>query len=203
MTGESCLIKLVKLIRIEVFCFLYFFAYGFSNVTLNQTIQDKVCLHIHNLTAEICRDLQKQPDYYIQATDIYRRNTKWNSYMTLIVSIPGIIITLFLGRWLDNYPRFFRFALAAPPLGSVIAVSIVLYQTFYFEIRRFTQLYPYHRNWQPIVFQTTWIFSILPSQAAWVEAWQHYCVRPSLMFPGITSLKTGPSDSLWSIFAWN
>ncbi|XP_074605735.1 putative peptidoglycan muropeptide transporter SLC46 [Brevipalpus obovatus] len=124
----------LKVISLDIFCFIVCFTFGFSDISLNQIVQDKICLNDLHLSRDVCHNIQDQKDYLPQAIDIYTHVTRWKSYVNFIGYFPGILVTIFLGKWLDRYPNMMKYVLAAQPLGNLVCCLIVLHQLFYFKI---------------------------------------------------------------------
>ncbi|XP_074603934.1 putative peptidoglycan muropeptide transporter SLC46 [Brevipalpus obovatus] len=123
-----------KVISLDIFCFLICFSIGFSDVSLNQIVQDKICLNNLKLPSDVCRNIQDHKDYVPQAIHIYGEVTLWKSYLGFINCFPGILIILFLGKWLDLKPRIRKYLLAIGSFGSFLGSLIVLHQLYCFEI---------------------------------------------------------------------
>ncbi|XP_074600475.1 putative peptidoglycan muropeptide transporter SLC46 [Brevipalpus obovatus] len=124
----------LKVINLDVFCFLICFVLGFTDISLNQVVQDKICLNDFKLSSKVCSNIQDRKDYLTQAIDIYGQVTLWKSYSSLIDCIPSILVTLFIGKWLDRYPKMMKYVLAAGPFAFFLGNLIVLYQLYYFQI---------------------------------------------------------------------
>lgn len=128
----------LKVISLDIFCFIVCFNFGFSDISLNQIVQDKICLNNLRLPPDICHNIQDRKDYLTQAIDIYTHVTRWKSYVNFIGHFPGILVTIFLGKWLDRYPNMMKYVLVAQPLGNLVCCLIVLHQLFYFKIGKET-----------------------------------------------------------------
>ncbi|XP_074598901.1 putative peptidoglycan muropeptide transporter SLC46 [Brevipalpus obovatus] len=124
----------IKVFRIDLYVLMFAFTMGITHVPSNQLVQDKICLNDFLLSPEICRNIQERPEYTKEAIAIYRKTTLFSTYASLVIFVPSILVTLFLGRWLDRYPQNLKFVLAAPLLGFILYCLGCIYQCIHFEI---------------------------------------------------------------------
>lgn len=123
----------IRVLDVDVFVLLFCFSAGVMNVTATQLVQDKICLNDLKLPPKVCENIQERKDYLKQASYIYKLTTKFSTYASLVIFIPGIFVTLLLGRWLDRYPQYTKYALIAPAIGNIIHVTATIYLTLNFE----------------------------------------------------------------------
>lgn len=139
-TGKE-LLELINLLRIDVFMFVYIFGYMLPNVTLNQLVQDKVCLNELKYDRNFCLNLQAaEPQFEIQKNRVLEYATTLKNYQTLIATTPGVVLSLFIGYWIDSYPSHLKYLLSAPAVGAIIQALLVIYDCIYFERRKFNNL---------------------------------------------------------------
>lgn len=124
----------IKMLRIDLYVLMFAFTMGITHVTNNQLVQDKICLNDFGLPPDVCRNIQERPDYTKEAIAIYRKTTLFSTYASLVIFIPSIVVTLFLGRWLDRYPQNLKFVLASPLLGFILYCLGCIYQCIHFKI---------------------------------------------------------------------
>lgn len=125
----------LKAMKIDVFCFLFSLAVGVSSNTVILIVQDKICRNDHGLSWSVCGDIQQEGgSHYSETIDIYKQVTQWQGYSVLVCGMPGIIVTLFAGRWLDKYPMYMKYALASPAIGSFIGSLLLIYQLLNFKM---------------------------------------------------------------------
>lgn len=124
----------LKVINLDIFVFLLCFGFSFTEISLNQIVQDKICLNDLKLSTDVCSNIQDREDYLTQAIDILGKATLWKSYSSLIDCIPSILVTLFIGKWLDKNPKMMKYVLAAGPFAFFLGALIVLHQLYYFKI---------------------------------------------------------------------
>ena len=133
--------ELVKLLRIDVFMMLFLVSHSISLVSINQLVEDKVCLNDLNLNRTICLNLEnvsgkrEQDKNYILSTAAVFKN-----YQTIISTAPGIFLSLFIGYWIDTYPSHLKYILAAPALGGTIGSLLIIYNCLHFKLGKFWKI---------------------------------------------------------------
>ncbi|XP_053211378.1 uncharacterized protein LOC128395018 [Panonychus citri] len=128
-------LELIKLLRIDIYMMLFFISFSISGVSLNQLVEDKICLNELNLNQSICLNLehtdadQEEAKNYVLSTAAVFKN-----YQTIISTVPGMFLSLFIGYWIDTYPSHLKYILAAPALGGTIGSLIVIYNCLHFKL---------------------------------------------------------------------
>lgn len=117
---ENCEIMKVLLISLSVS-----FSRNFVSIPTIQLVQDKYCMNNLNLPAKVCYDIQHNDNFYEQEIHIYQKATSFIGDQTLIFSIPAIIPSIFLGKWLDMHPNHIKYVFSLPLFG--ISLVYVLY----------------------------------------------------------------------------
>ena len=127
-------LELIKLLRIDIYMMLFFISFSISGVSLNQLVEDKVCLNQLKLDKSICMNLEHTDNSHeTNKNYIFSKAAAFKNYQTLIFTTPGIFLSLFIGYWIDNYPSHLKFILAAPAFGGTLGAFIIIYNCFYFE----------------------------------------------------------------------
>ncbi|XP_074602583.1 putative peptidoglycan muropeptide transporter SLC46 [Brevipalpus obovatus] len=119
---------------LDIYVFLFAFGIVITNITAMQIIQDKVCINDLNLPQEICINIEKRPEYSKQANHLYTTATTFRMYEDIIIFVPSILITLFIGKLLDKYPQHLKIFFAAPLIGVTLHCFFVIYNVIYFEL---------------------------------------------------------------------
>lgn len=133
------IIELLSMLRLDVFFALYLFGLAIPHVTAAQFIQDKFCINELktdlDMTISKCLHLEKLgPEYEEVKNQVYAFSTIFKNYQHLIATPPGIILSIFMGYWIDSYPRHLKYLLALPCFGGALSVLFAIYNTIYFEI---------------------------------------------------------------------
>uniref|UniRef100_T1JZL4 Uncharacterized protein n=1 Tax=Tetranychus urticae TaxID=32264 RepID=T1JZL4_TETUR len=130
------LLELVKLLRIDVFFMLTIFALYIPSVTVTQLSQDKYCMNTYSVNESICLELETHTnDSYTPIRNMVLEDaTTLKMYSTIIVTVPGIVFSLFLGYWVDTYPGHIRYMLTLGPICGILQNLITIYQCFAFDI---------------------------------------------------------------------
>lgn len=102
-------------------------------ITTVQLVQDKICLDSENLSDETCMNIQKNTVFLRQQNEIYIKSNTYDAFEVFLTHFPSVLITLFLGKWMDRRPECIKYVLAAPALGLVIRAVLAIYQCFYFH----------------------------------------------------------------------
>ncbi|XP_074602702.1 lysosomal proton-coupled steroid conjugate and bile acid symporter SLC46A3-like [Brevipalpus obovatus] len=119
---------------LDVHVFLFAFSVAITNITSMQIIQDKVCVNDLRLSPEICHNIEKRPGYSKQADHLYRKATEFRMYEGIMIWIPSMMVTLFIGKLLDKYPQLLKVFFLAPLVGITIHCFLVIYNAIYFEL---------------------------------------------------------------------
>lgn len=133
-------IEFAKALRIDVFSLFYWCSYAMPLITTIQEVEDKICLNSFNFSAVVCKDIEGSRTQFMMAqTNIYRLSTVFDSWEIFLTHVPEVMITLFVGRWIDQYPQYTRIVLASPCIGSVLYSTIAIYQSLSFSNRKITE----------------------------------------------------------------
>jgi len=96
----------IKLLKIEFFTFIFILCFSLKKTPLDQLIQDKLCRLKYKLSVEFCEHLpetKNSDEFYEYKSLILSDAVQYNMYQTLIITCPAILLSLFLGSWIDNY----------------------------------------------------------------------------------------------------
>ncbi|XP_015789275.1 uncharacterized protein LOC107366207 [Tetranychus urticae] len=134
--------NVVQKIRIELYCFLYFLATHMIKLPLNQLIFDKLCLNDYRLAADSCESLSDEPDSKVY-NQIETSMVNLAIYQHLLSILPSIILTLFLGHWIDLRLDHLRYILALPCIGGAMLNIFLTVQCINFDAEPIDTIYPY------------------------------------------------------------
>ena len=122
--------RFLCLLRIDFYFFLFLIGTYLIAIPVNQLVQDKICLNNLSLNSSICGNLNDVPSDAEQLKLIVlEKATLIKNYQIMVSLAPGIILSLFLGRWMDLYPGHIKYLLAFPCLGEVIQSFLLIYLT--------------------------------------------------------------------------
>ena len=96
----------VKLLKIEFYTFIFILCYSLKKTPLDQLIQDKLCRLEYNLSVQFCEflpEMKNDDEFYEYKSLILGDAVQYNMYQTLIITCPAILLSLFLGSWIDCY----------------------------------------------------------------------------------------------------
>lgn len=132
-SNKSFFRKNIKIFKVLILTSGFMFVLSFVNITSIQIVQDKYCLSNLQLPEEICKDIQHNDNFYQQAIQIYQISSTFMGYKSCIFFIPGIFVSLFLGRWLDKNPQHCRYIFAGPFFGMFFVNLLHAILTFYMD----------------------------------------------------------------------
>ncbi|CAG2176864.1 unnamed protein product, partial [Oppiella nova] len=96
---------------------------------MDQLVQDKICLFKYKLNSTYCTDLstmEDEDDYLHKKSDILADGTTYLMYYTIILTIPSVIASLFIGSWTDTYLKVKKILLIGGAIGSVLEMLILI-----------------------------------------------------------------------------
>ncbi|XP_015789276.1 uncharacterized protein LOC107366208 [Tetranychus urticae] len=136
--------RVLCLLRIDFFLFLFQIGTSLIAVPVNQLVQDKICLNNLFLNHSICNDITNiHPAFDDAKKDILEASTFIKSYQYIVSASPAIFLSLFLGRWMDLYPGHMKYLLSLPCFGGLIQSSILIYQVYFWQIDARKTVYSY------------------------------------------------------------
>ncbi|XP_015781281.2 uncharacterized protein LOC107359311 [Tetranychus urticae] len=135
--------ELVKLLRIDVFYFLINLCTSLPDVTGNQLMQDKYCINKYKINESVCLNMETAgPEYDTVKNDILRDTTTLKNHVSLMTTIPSIILSLILGYWIDKYPGHLRYLFGLASLANIFQFIMIIYQCLHFEMGADLLLWP-------------------------------------------------------------
>ncbi|XP_015785196.1 uncharacterized protein LOC107362613 [Tetranychus urticae] len=127
-------ISMFKLLRVDVFLVLFNISSVIVHLSLNQLVEDKICLNELKLNQSICLNIENV-DESREADKNYvlTRAAYYKNYQSLMITLPGIFLNLFVGCWLDSYPEHTKFILAVPTLGIFMDALLTIINCLQFK----------------------------------------------------------------------
>ncbi|XP_015781280.1 uncharacterized protein LOC107359309 [Tetranychus urticae] len=127
--------ELVKLLRIDVFYFLATLSTSLPGIALNQLMQDKYCINKYSQNESVCLNLENAgPEFDTVKNDVLKDTTTLKMHVTLMTTIPAIILSLILGFWMDKYPGHLRYLSGVASLAIVCQNIMIIHQCLHFEM---------------------------------------------------------------------
>ena len=129
-------IDFLKLMKVDLCLTFFMFGLIMQNVTVLQLMEDKMCRNQLNLNEEFCHTLTT--DHYNESDTklILRKANTFKNYQFTIVNGPALVLSIFLGYWLDNYPKYIKFMVIFPLLAGFCMNLILLINAFFFSARK-------------------------------------------------------------------
>ncbi|RWS07757.1 hypothetical protein B4U79_17285 [Dinothrombium tinctorium] len=134
--SETKFYKLLSLLKIEPFIFLFLLAASEKSVTVTQMYQDKLCIIDYGESASFCKylnatsELEKQKKISLLAEASF-----FSPYQALISTIPSVIASLFIGAWIDKHFKAVKIVLLMAALCSSLETSILMLNAINFQWR--------------------------------------------------------------------
>uniref|UniRef100_T1KLD2 Major facilitator superfamily (MFS) profile domain-containing protein n=2 Tax=Tetranychus urticae TaxID=32264 RepID=T1KLD2_TETUR len=134
--------EIIELLRLDVYFALFLFGLAIPSVTASQFIQDKFCINQLKLDPSQCLHLETLgPEYEEIKNKVYAFSTIFKNYQHLITTPPGIILSVFMGYWIDSYPKHLKYLLALPCFGGFLSAIFAIYHVIYFELDVYSLLW--------------------------------------------------------------
>ncbi|XP_015788004.1 solute carrier family 46 member 3-like [Tetranychus urticae] len=102
-----------------------------QGIAVTQLMEDKMCLNHLKLDEQFCSNFTSFPDSdgtqaILQATNTFK------NWQFLIGSIPSLVMSVFVGYWLGNYPKYFKPFIILAFCGAILQTSLTLVNLFVF-----------------------------------------------------------------------
>ncbi|KAG8189474.1 hypothetical protein JTE90_018126 [Oedothorax gibbosus] len=116
-------VSVLKQASVEPFAFLCVFGYTVRGVTFQSLLMDRACRNMYNYTDDMCDHMERHPD--LQAQSTIGGNNLYTG-VTLMASLPGLVVAIFLGPWSDKYSRKYPILLPVCGMFTESLVSAVM-----------------------------------------------------------------------------
>ena len=131
------LINFIRLLTVEPLAFLTIFIYLLKTLPQDQMVQDKICLQKYNLPDDYCHHLPTMKDdedtlYHMKST-ILSDVTQFKLYVSILITIPIMFISVIIGPFIDKYKPAKRILLIISSLVSILEISILVYNSYFFS----------------------------------------------------------------------
>lgn len=131
----------MKLLKTDLCLTLFMIGFMLHNVTVTQLMEDKMCLSQLGLDKEFCSKLTELHSNETSTKAILKNANVFKNGQFIILNIPALILSIFLGYWLGNYPKYIKFMIILPLASSVCMMLLLLINAFAFNIRKLIEIY--------------------------------------------------------------
>uniref|UniRef100_T1L0P8 Major facilitator superfamily (MFS) profile domain-containing protein n=2 Tax=Tetranychus urticae TaxID=32264 RepID=T1L0P8_TETUR len=100
-------------------------------IAVTQLMEDKMCLNHLKLDEQFCSNFTSFPNSNETQTILQAAN-KFKNWQFLVSSIPSLFMSVFVGYWLGNYPKYFKPFIISVFCGAIIETSLMLVNSFVF-----------------------------------------------------------------------
>lgn len=126
----------LKLMKVDLFLLFFFFGFIMQNVTVLQLMEDKMCRNQLGLDEDFCLKLTSV-HYNESATKlILRKANMFKNYQFAILNGPALVVSIFLGYWLGNYPKYMKAMVILPLISAVCMNALLLINSLAFSARK-------------------------------------------------------------------
>ncbi|XP_015789374.1 uncharacterized protein LOC107366307 [Tetranychus urticae] len=127
-------LEFMKLLKTDLCLTLFMIGFMLHNVTVTQLMEDKMCLSQLGLDKEFCSKLTELHSNETSTKAILKNANVFKNGQFIILNIPALILSIFLGYWLGNYPKYIKFMIILPLASSVCMMLLLLINAFAFNI---------------------------------------------------------------------
>ena len=135
--------KFISLLKPEVFILLSSLAFSLRGIPFNQLLQDKICMQNYGNDRKYCIDLAEitvEDDPKGFKIKILKDVTELSFYFTLILTLPSVLWSLFIGPWMDKYPHARKILIIAYSIGSTLEVILCALNAYMFNWGKIKQI---------------------------------------------------------------
>lgn len=132
-------VNFFRLLTVEPISFLNIFLFVFKSLPLDQMIQDKLCLHKHNMTPNYCQALptmKAEDDVYSMKSTILGDVTTFKLYSNILITLPSFFVAMFIGPFIDRYPPAKKQLLIIASFVSLTEGIILCVNSYFFTISK-------------------------------------------------------------------
>ncbi|XP_025018669.1 uncharacterized protein LOC107359354 [Tetranychus urticae] len=105
-------------------------------------MQDKYCINKYSINESVCLNLENAgPEYDTVRNDVLKDASTLKNHVSLMTTIPAIILSLILGYWMDKYPGHLRYLSSVASLAIVCQNIMIIHQCLHFEMGADTLLW--------------------------------------------------------------
>jgi len=109
-TKVAVILESLKLITVEPFIFFTLFGYSVRLVSYQSLLMDRACRNIFEYSDDICNDIDNHHPEQVSSMEV--GNNCYTMDM-LCLSLPAIVVGIFVGPWSDKYSRKYPLIICA------------------------------------------------------------------------------------------
>ena len=99
-------LKFISLLKPELCVVLCMLSFSIRAIPFNQLLQDKICLQYNGTDRNYCSNLAEiddKDDVNGLKVKILKDVTDMGLYVIIILTLPAVFYSLFIGPWMDKY----------------------------------------------------------------------------------------------------
>jgi len=124
-TWRQKIVHVVGLISIEPAIFMQTLTWGLQMVITQNLIIEKVCRDL-DFSEEVCANIDSFPK---AENDVQTKASELNMALTMLSSLPSIVLALFIGPWSDKNGR--KPLMLIPLLGFLVSTFVWILNVYY------------------------------------------------------------------------
>ena len=127
------------LLTVEPYLFGFHFLTALKHTPTTQLIQDKICLFEFNLNGTYCYELPQmtvEDDTLHRKSEVLANTNNYSIYMQLVLTVPAIVASMFIGPWLDVFLKAKKILLIAGALAGVCEAVILLLNVYFYDFSK-------------------------------------------------------------------
>jgi len=117
----------MSLLSLEPIVFLQTFTWGLSSVISQNLVIEKVCRDL-GFSVAVCKDIN---NHDAENSAVEARTSEINMYMSILSSIPCMVVALFIGPWSDRNGR--KPVMVIPMIGYILSTLCWLLNIYYIQ----------------------------------------------------------------------
>lgn len=144
MTKFRDTLHFIRLLKSEPYVFITMFVYVMKRIPFDQLVQDKICMQKYNMDKKYCRELpslSEEDDFAGKKSFILTDVTQFNMIINIINMFPAIIISLFVGPFIDKNIHAKKLLMVIAMLLSLLENGLLLLNCYFFDLSKFAFVY--------------------------------------------------------------
>ena len=129
-------LKFISLLKPEFCVVLCMLSFSIRGIPFNQLLQDKICMQYCEDDRKYCRDLAEntvEDDPKGFKIKILKDVTDMGLYFVLILTLPSVFWSLFIGPWMDKYPHARKILIIVYSIGALLEVILCALNAYMFN----------------------------------------------------------------------
>ncbi|XP_015781331.1 uncharacterized protein LOC107359362 [Tetranychus urticae] len=154
----------LNLTKFDYLTCIFACAFIFQGLVVTQLMEDKVCLNDLKLDPDFCRNFASHANSS-ETQEILRTANSFKRWQNFVTNAPSLVVSIFMGYWLGNYPKYFKLMMIVPFIGGIGMIILLLINLFAFKTPWWGLLVAYSPY--SLSGGTTLLFSAVYTSTTW------------------------------------